>query len=127
MNRFWSTPQAALNKEKGERARIVTSLRNTITGLREASSVEGRLKSDLMQVQEQLAAANAALVSQGLILTHRTQLPESLVHTGELHRCCSSAEKWLCCHDLLHVSEQAGGCHHRKSASCLCVAASTSS
>ena len=46
---------------------MVTSLRNTITGLREASNVEGRLKSDLMQVQEQLAAANAALVSQGLI------------------------------------------------------------
>eukprot|EP00891_Asterochloris_glomerata_P000304 jgi/Astpho2/304/Aster-02189 len=53
--------RAALSKEKGERARIVTSLRNTITGLREASNVEGRLKSDLMQVQEQLAAANAAL------------------------------------------------------------------
>ena len=53
--------------------------------------MEGRLKSDLMQVQEQLSAANAALVSQGLIATPGTQPPKWLVHAGELHRCCISA------------------------------------
>ena len=55
--------------------------------------MEGRLKSDLMQVQEQLATANAALVSQGLVLAGGTQPTGLPVHTGELHRCCSSAAK----------------------------------
>ena len=89
--------------------------------------MEGRLKSDLMQVQEQFAAANTALVSQGLVLTHRVQPPKLLVHTVALHRFGSSAQSWLWRHDLLHESEQAGGSHHGKSASCMCVAASTCS
>ncbi|KAL0020086.1 hypothetical protein WJX79_009298 [Trebouxia sp. C0005] len=52
--------QAALAKEKSERARIVLSLRDTITGLKQAGDVEGRLKADLVQTHEDLAASRAA-------------------------------------------------------------------
>ncbi len=55
--------QAALAKEKSERARIVLSLRDTITGLKQAGDVEGRLKADLVQTHEHLATSRAAQVS----------------------------------------------------------------
>ena len=55
--------QAALAKEKSERARIVLSLRDTITGLKQAGDVEGRLKADLVQSHEDLASARASQVS----------------------------------------------------------------
>ncbi|KAK9818004.1 hypothetical protein WJX72_005629 [[Myrmecia] bisecta] len=51
---------AALAQEKGERARIVMSLRDTIGGLKQAGDVEGRLKAELIQLHEQLATARAA-------------------------------------------------------------------
>lgn len=54
--------QAALAKEKSERARIVLSLRDTITGLKQAGDVEGRLKADLVQTHEDLASSRAAQV-----------------------------------------------------------------
>ena len=52
--------QAALSKEKSERARIVLSLRDTISGLKQAGDVEGRLKADLVQTHEDLATSRAA-------------------------------------------------------------------
>ena len=55
--------QAALSKEKSERARIVLSLRDTITGLKQAGDVEGRLKADLIHTHEHLASSTAAQVS----------------------------------------------------------------
>ena len=55
--------QAALFQEKSERARIVLSLRDTITGLKQAGDVEGRLKADLVQTHEDLATSRAAQVS----------------------------------------------------------------
>lgn len=54
--------QAALAKEKSERARIVLSLRDTITGLKQAGDVEGRLKADLVNTHDQLAASQVARV-----------------------------------------------------------------
>ncbi|DBA92530.1 TPA: hypothetical protein ACH3X1_002761 [Trebouxia sp. C0004] len=51
--------KAALAKEKSERARIVLSLRDTITGLKQAGDVEGRLKAHLVQTHEDLAAFRA--------------------------------------------------------------------
>ena len=54
--------QAALAKEKSERARIVLSLRDTITGLKQAGDVEGRLKADLVNTHDQLAASQVAQV-----------------------------------------------------------------
>ena len=55
--------QAALSKEKSERARIVLSLRDTITGLKQAGDVEGRLKADLVQTHEDLATSRAMQVN----------------------------------------------------------------
>ncbi|KAK9863504.1 hypothetical protein WJX84_001683 [Apatococcus fuscideae] len=51
---------ANLAQEKNERGKIVTSLRETIHGLRRAGDVEGRLKTELIQQHELLAAARAA-------------------------------------------------------------------
>lgn len=55
--------QATLSKEKSERARIVLSLRDTITGLKQAGDVEGRLKADLVQTHEDLATSRAMQVN----------------------------------------------------------------
>ena len=52
--------QGSLAQEKNERGKIVTSLRETIYGLRRAGDVEGRLKTELIQQHELLAAARAA-------------------------------------------------------------------
>ncbi len=54
--------QASLSQEKNERGKIVTSLRETILGLRRAGDVEGRLKTELIQQHESLASAHAAQV-----------------------------------------------------------------
>jgi len=62
--------QAALAKEKSERARIVLSLRDTITGLKQAGDVEGRLKADLVQTHEDLAASRAAQANPHAVLCH---------------------------------------------------------
>lgn len=62
--------QAALAKEKSERARIVLSLRDTITGLKQAGDVEGRLKADLVQTHEHLASSRIAQVSPHAVLCH---------------------------------------------------------
>lgn len=59
----YASLQAALAKEKSERARIVLSLRDTITGLKQAGDVEGRLKADLVQTHEDLASSRAAQVN----------------------------------------------------------------
>ena len=70
--------QAALAKEKGDRARIVLSLRDTITGLKQAGDVEGRLKADLVQTYEDLAASRAAQVS-----------PHAVPWYGSCAACCA--------------------------------------
>jgi hypothetical protein len=70
--------QAALAKEKSERARIVLSLRDTITGLKQAGDVEGRLKADLVQTHEHLAASRAAQVS-----------PHAMPCYGSRAACCA--------------------------------------
>ena len=54
--------QEALAQERGSKARIVASLRETIAGLRAAGDVEGRLKQELAAACTQLAAAQAAQV-----------------------------------------------------------------
>lgn len=69
-----AVPQAALSKEKSERARIVLSLRDTITGLKQAGNVEGRLKTDLVNMHEQLAASRTAQVSTCLCYSSLTWL-----------------------------------------------------
>lgn len=66
--------QAALSKEKSERARIVLALRDTITGLKQAGDVEGRLKADLVQTHENLATSRAAQVSSFCDHIRRSQL-----------------------------------------------------
>ena len=62
--------QGSLAQEKNERAKIVTSLRETIHGLRRAGDVEGRLKTELIQQQELLAAAKAAQACTHLPAPH---------------------------------------------------------
>ena len=54
--------QEALAQERGGKARIVASLRETIAGLRAAGDVEGRLQRQLAATADQLAAAQAAQV-----------------------------------------------------------------
>lgn len=44
------------------------SLRDTITGLKQAGDVEGRLKADLVQTHEHLATCRAAQVSHATIV-----------------------------------------------------------
>lgn len=54
--------QAALGQEKSGRARMVASLKDTISGLKAAGDVEGRLKAQLLALHGQLTAAHAAQV-----------------------------------------------------------------
>lgn len=66
-----------MSKEKSERARIVLSLRDTITGLKQAGNVEGRLKTDLINTHEELAAARSAQVSWLDASSHSPLSPQS--------------------------------------------------
>ncbi|KAK9819108.1 hypothetical protein WJX74_002074 [Apatococcus lobatus] len=61
----------SLAQEKNERGKIVTSLRETIHGLRRAGDVEGRLKTELIQQHELLAAAKAAQEQAEAKAAHR--------------------------------------------------------
>ncbi|KAL3148684.1 hypothetical protein ABBQ38_014099 [Trebouxia sp. C0009 RCD-2024] len=70
--------KAALSKEKSERARIVLSLRDTITGLKQAGDVEGRLKADLVQTHEDLATSRAAQEQLEARLTQKRSEIKSL-------------------------------------------------
>lgn len=44
--------QASLAQEKGERHRVVGSLRDTLSGAKQAGDAEGRMRGELMQCQE---------------------------------------------------------------------------
>lgn len=54
--------QDALAQEKGQRARVVMSLRETIGGMKAAGDVEGRLKAELVRYHELLAASKSSQV-----------------------------------------------------------------
>ncbi|DBB14510.1 TPA: hypothetical protein ACH3X3_004792 [Trebouxia sp. C0006] len=75
--------KAALAKEKSERARIVLSLRDTITGLKQAGDVEGRLKADLVQTHEHLASSRIAQEQMEARLAQKRSEIKSLNHKLE--------------------------------------------
>ena len=92
--------QAALAKEKSERARIVLSLRDTITGLKQAGDVEGRLKADLVQTHEHLASSRIAQVSPHAVLCHAMAHMLPAVRYAMLWLTCCLLSL---CHAMAHV------------------------
>ena len=56
--------QGMLTREKEERARIVLTLRETIGAMKNAAQAEAQLRQQLSDLQEELAAAQEAEVSQ---------------------------------------------------------------
>jgi len=54
--------QASLVKERSGKAHIVASLKETISGLKAAGDVEGRLKSQVIALHGQITAAQHAQV-----------------------------------------------------------------
>ncbi len=55
--------QASLAKERCGRAQMVASLKETISGLKAAGDVEGRLKAQAIALHRQIAAAQHAQVA----------------------------------------------------------------
>ncbi|MEW5319064.1 MAG: hypothetical protein WDW38_010238 [Sanguina aurantia] len=53
--------KASLAQEKGERHRVVGSLRDTLSGAKQAGDAEGRMRGELMLCQEALATARCTL------------------------------------------------------------------
>lgn len=70
------------------------SLRDTITGLKQAGDVEGRLKADLVQTHEDLATSRAAQVSPFLTTKKAPAglcAAKSSLSLGTCH-CCKQTE-----------------------------------
>ena len=58
--------QASLAQEKSGRAQMVASLKETISGLKAAGNVEGRLKAQVIALHSQVTAAQSAQVPSHL-------------------------------------------------------------
>ncbi len=65
--------QASLAKERSGRAQIVASLKETISGLKAAGDVEGRLKAQAIALHGQVTAAQHAQVAALQLSTLRIQ------------------------------------------------------
>ena len=59
--------QASLAQERSGRAQMVASLKETISGLKAAGDVEGRLKAQVIALHGQVTAAQSAQVPSHLI------------------------------------------------------------